>query len=126
MPTNSNPYGRNRSDRQQRAPSRLVNADALGEEIKFYPRRPRLKSALPGQAPHFATHAQGLFRIKSGGDVRDKAAAHVRTSTLCQSRLNAPHSALFSNTPVAGTRSLVMPSKNGRATTFVRVCISLR
>src|SRR5262249_229911 len=24
MPTNSNPYGRNRSDRQQRAPSRLV------------------------------------------------------------------------------------------------------
>jgi hypothetical protein len=45
------------------APSRLVNADALGEELKFYPRRSRLKSARPGQARHFATHTQGLFRV---------------------------------------------------------------
>src|SRR6266508_3793286 len=36
------------------APSRLVNADALGEELKFYRRRPRLKSVRPGQARHFA------------------------------------------------------------------------
>ncbi len=27
------------------APSRLVNADALGEGLKFYPRRSRLKSS---------------------------------------------------------------------------------
>ena len=45
------------------APSRLVNADALGEELKFYPRRPRPKSVRPGQARHFATHTQGLFRV---------------------------------------------------------------
>ncbi len=45
------------------APSRLVNADALDEELKFYPRRPRLKSVRPGQARHFATHTQGLFRV---------------------------------------------------------------
>ena len=48
------------------APSRLVNADALGEELKFYPRRSRLKSARPGQARHFATHTQGLFRVETG------------------------------------------------------------
>jgi hypothetical protein len=48
------------------APSRLVNADALGEELKFYPRRPRLKSVRPGQARHFATHTQGLFRVTLG------------------------------------------------------------
>ena len=48
------------------APSRLVNADALCEELKFYPRRPRLKSVRPGQARHFATHTQGLFRVKTG------------------------------------------------------------
>jgi hypothetical protein len=46
------------------APSRLVNADALGEALKFYPWRPRLKSsARPGQARHFATHTQGLSRV---------------------------------------------------------------
>src|SRR5262249_30234183 len=33
------------------------------EELKFYPRRPRLKSARPGQARNFATHTQGLFRV---------------------------------------------------------------
>jgi hypothetical protein len=33
------------------APSRLVNADALGEELKFYPRCPRLQSSR-GPARH--------------------------------------------------------------------------
>jgi hypothetical protein len=60
------------------APSRLVNADALGEEFKFYPRRPRLKSARPGQARHFATHTQGLFRVNRGIDHQREAASHVR------------------------------------------------
>src|SRR5262249_7218602 len=36
------------------APSRLVNAGVLNEELKFYSRRPRLKSVRPGQARHFA------------------------------------------------------------------------
>src|SRR5262245_12182777 len=48
------------------APSCLVNAGALGEGLKFYPRRPRLKSVRPDQARHFATHTQGLFRVKVG------------------------------------------------------------
>src|SRR5262249_43165321 len=47
-------YASDHSDRWQKndpAPSRLVNADALGEALKFYPRRPRLKpygAARPG------------------------------------------------------------------------------
>jgi hypothetical protein len=60
------------------APSRLVNADALGEELKFYPRRPRPKSVRPGQARHFATHTQGLFRVIRVADEPWRIVGHVR------------------------------------------------
>jgi hypothetical protein len=89
------------------APSRLVNAGALNEELKFYSRRPRLKSVRPGQARHFAAHTQGLFRVirvggsrarqrrmsrsaliadmvvrgtRRGADMRTKRARHVRAA----------------------------------------------
>src|SRR5262249_20122878 len=54
LPTNCNPYGRNLSDRQQPgAPSRLVDADALGGALKFYPRRARAAEVIRrGPARH--------------------------------------------------------------------------
>src|SRR5262249_3374833 len=85
------------------APSRLVNADALGEELKFYPRRPRLKSVRPDQARHFATHTQGLFRVNLDRVDRGGTSIHVRyasksdqidasqrSAASCHSRPSAP------------------------------------
>src|SRR5215831_11891677 len=47
------------------APSRLVNADALGKELKFYSSRPRLKSVRPGQARHFAVVPEAAVSNRS-------------------------------------------------------------
>src|SRR5215471_14648911 len=75
MPTNSNPYGRNRSDRQQPGAITLGNADALGEEIKFYPRRPRLKSAR-------TSSSVGRVPARSAGDERASAERSEIASAL--------------------------------------------
>src|SRR5262245_27587712 len=67
------------------APSGFVNAEPLGEELKFYPRRPRLKSVRPDQARHFATHTEGLFRIKLGLAVMSAARPlfHRKRKSIC-------------------------------------------
>jgi hypothetical protein len=79
------------------APLRLVNADALVEELKFYPRRPRLKSARPGQARHFATHTQGLFRVIRVGSTRSQCGRLVRFGPFATDLLRP------SNPPVSAT-----------------------
>ena len=77
------------------APIRLVNADALGEALKFLTRRPRLKSyARSGQARHFATHTQGLFRSHTIGGAG--VAKAPMTSEMPAMR-NARASRLFEN-----------------------------
>src|SRR5262245_49825212 len=72
------------------APSRLVNADALGEELKFYPRRPRLKSVRPDQAGHFATHTEGLFRVMYGRRPRCKRNLTISEAFGCGHVWTAP------------------------------------
>ena len=107
------------------APSRLVNADALGEELKFYPRRPRPKSVRPGQARHFATHTQGLFRVNRYRFGRDHLSTNVRFPSNTDRKFSAlgfvamgpyrRHSAIQSITSSARARldATAIRSRNG-------------
>src|SRR5262249_25600799 len=65
LPTNCNPYGRNPSDRQQPgAPSRLVDADALGGALKFYPRGARAAEVIRrGPARHDIRHHRQIVYV---------------------------------------------------------------
>ena len=80
------------------APSHLVNADALGEELKFYPRRPRLKSAarhdISQRTPKVCSGSEATETIRTApvSHVRfapksGQASRRLAKSALCQKRL---------------------------------------